>query len=388
LIPTPTTTEVAATSTRRRRVPIIGFVAVFVALMLGRADAAQPKLDASVRSSPQPPQAQVDAFASEWVRKLASSNPTERSAARDQLIAEATADVTAQQKPNPGFLDAYARSLNTALLPLAKHAEIPVRLNAAIVAARVAEAGKNRQLVPYVTAALADENPGVVRWALKAARWVMAPSLVDPKLSQAIVDAAKRAPALYEFAYEAFSEIDPKNANQLKPSLTIVHQMLEGRIAQYGQGIPPEPLDDTEGTILLAQTGWWNGQAPEQKTKTLQLFVNLGSVAGQRVQSAGRDDLRQSLNLVVQRTASAGLAVGILKGANPQFQVDLKPVTQITPRTPAAEVAKQAATIYPAMKKEFPELSEPPKLAASNAGAAGDMGSSAAAGPNAGASGR
>src|SRR5690242_10809491 len=119
--------------------------------------------------------------------------------------------------PSAEYQAEFARQLNAALLPLFKHPEMRVRLNAAIVLQHAAEKFDNVLLAPAATAAVSDSALPVVIWGVKASRNLVAgnldllPATRNNALLAAVAGAVKRFPtsgALAEDVYDVFANID------------------------------------------------------------------------------------------------------------------------------------------------------------------------------------
>src|SRR5205085_2577218 len=122
---------------------------------------------------------QMQSFISAQVAALAGTGASQ-SAARDALIAEAS---DGAQPASPAYLDTYAELLNPAVGKLASNPQMRVRLNAAIVTARVAERADNSRLADAAVAFINDKSEPVALWGLKAARALIPAVLRDPLLA-------------------------------------------------------------------------------------------------------------------------------------------------------------------------------------------------------------
>jgi hypothetical protein len=107
----------------------------------------------------------IDAYVAGQVERLAGTDASAQSTARDNLVAASNG--------SPAFADAYAKSINDALTPVVKGNDFRAKLNAAVAAARIADKTNSPRLHDIAMVMLADKNPGIVLWGAKAAKAVV-----------------------------------------------------------------------------------------------------------------------------------------------------------------------------------------------------------------------
>jgi hypothetical protein len=297
------------------------------------------------------------------VADLEGDDPVKRSKARDALITEVNAP---GNQPYSGvFLDVYAQELNTQLMPLTDNKDTRVRLNVAIIVAKVGEKVDSTRLFDITEKLLQDKSPAVVNWALKAAKVVLPPLLQAgmqanaTKLTTAIkahADDAQLLPLVYDALAIRF---DAKAAapNRDKMVVAVVPQMLEllqARVKMYIQQVPPEPTDIVPAVLFLSDPRTWNALGRENQQplqmQIVQTLSDLIGLAGQRAvtATAGRSDLE----FVIQRAASGLFAIA-LTIKEQSVQDGLAPLTKITPGGTNSNLAQLSASV-PAVLKLYP----------------------------------
>ncbi len=316
----------------------------------------------------------ITAYITPQVTLLTSGAAAAAAGARDKLIDAAGPGAT------PAFLAAYAGLLNTSLAPALNHASEHVRLNAAIVVARVAERSNNGALSAATLTLLNDKSQNVVLWGVKAARWIIPallrvpPAAAANPLLAAVVKAvathghgAIGGPIVIE-AYETLM-VDALNANaKQRPAAAMItavipymHQLLQQRAAAYQKGIPPEPAADSRGTLFLVDSTVWTLHTPPQRVTSIQAMSDITGLGAQHAATASPTDL-----------ADLGYMIGLVSKAiavvpqNQPVLAQLGPAMKVDARTNAAQVQAAVAAVAPALKavKEFAALTPPPAVAA------------------------
>jgi hypothetical protein len=237
------------------------------------------KVPYSVKSSSSPSHVAVKGFIDKQVADLASEDPTTQKLARDTLIydieAHSGAAATSQYQTE------YASDLGPALVPLLKSKSLRTRINAGVVATEVAsriihtDGASASGLTPAVLAMLADPQPAVVLWGVKAAKFVMAtdilyggkPAPIAKELVKAVETHGDSGPIVEEaFASLTFEQIKQKNDAQTGPQFvagaaSIIPDLLDliaWRGKQYSDtgGNTPSPLADRPATVFLSVTAF------------------------------------------------------------------------------------------------------------------------------------
>lgn len=313
---------------------------------------------------------QIQAFLAPQIAKLSGTDATEQSAAKDAIVAEVQPG--AAGKPSDLFYDAYCEALDAAFKPLLKNSDIRVRLNLAVIAARVAERAPSPRLLPTVTALLGDDNEAVALWAVKAAKPLVPAVLNVPAnaknntLIPAVVAAAGKfvnSGPLIQSAYSALSieqaavAVNRAAWNGAVPlAVKGVLDIMAKRVEAYAKdGVPQMPNAEGVPLLFLTQTSVWPNQPADLQTQTVQTISNLISVAGQHVGRVPRSDREGVLATIV--IAAKGLSVVGLEPA-------AKPLTTINAGTDDLELQKRVTDLYPNLVKKYPALKPAPKIAA------------------------
>jgi hypothetical protein len=323
---------------------------------------------------------QIAAHVNAQVQKLTSGDPAASAAARDVLIETATG-------AKPAFLASYAAAIDSGIAPALKHQQDLVRLNAAIVVARVAERTDDAGLKGSTMALLNDPSHFVVLWGLKSARIVIPAILRNPvakadDILAAVVKAAAKhgtgpigSPVVIE-AYDALT-VDALNSNaKVKPTnaaittaIPYVHQLLQQRAAAYRTSIPPEPVADGRGTLFLVNARVWGLHSPAQKLTAVQAMSDLMGMAAQQATTAAPAD-KEQLGEMIGNVAKALAVIPETKA----IQEQLAPATKVDARMAPDQIVAAVAGVPAALKKvkEFAALTPPPAaVAAAPAPAAG-----------------
>lgn len=228
--------------------------------------------------------AEIDQFVNQQVQRIAGQDTTAQQRARDALISPVAND----RQATPSFFDQYADSLNASLLPLAKNTNVRVRLNAAIVAARVAAKVGNGRLASTALAFVQDKSDAVVLWGIKAADYIVPPLVSSAsidmanRLGKAVVTAAKdhaESPAIIEDAYRTvlLHEMDMTNATptMIAPFLPQPTALFDYRVSLYADGVPPDPRKDADGAAFFVKEKVWSAQTKSQQSQSLQTMLTL-----------------------------------------------------------------------------------------------------------------
>ena len=287
------------------------------------------------------------------------------------------------------FRSAYAGAVAKALMPLTGHEDMRVRLNAAIVNARVAERAGNTRLKDVTIKFINDKTSAVALWGVKAARGMLPAILAganptnDPLLT-AMVQAVQRfgfGPIVTE-VYEALSlnviAANPKPpANVIKGAVPVMMQVYRTRVDAYGGGVPPDPGIDNVAAEFFGFSTVWQLLAPQQRTDAVQAMVDLLSLASQHAALMEGDE-RLPLLPVFKRTGSVLQVIGdavkasALSNAAKEIQRISNGMdgTEVTQRSTALTAA--ARTAFPGLKPS-PTLPPPPPDAAADTGAPTDQ---------------
>ena len=352
---------------------IVGAVAVVAVVLTVSGTIAQAQITPEIKASPNAAanQGAIDAAVKKDVAALASGTAN----ARQALIGYASAG------PTPAFLDVYAVSLNNHLQPLAKSPDIKVRLNAAIVAASVAQLANNARLADVLTQFVSDKTEPIAYWGLRGARFVV-PNLLKPPINNpkhalipAITNAVKthrRGLASGWIATEAYGalalDLNPPAGKPRPPAATIantitpVQDLLAARINQYKEGVPAMPTAEQIASGYLSNPAVWPVHTPDQQVRTLQLYSDLLSLAAQQlvvptINDNDKTELTSMIKLV-------GSAIAVTAEAGSPLANASRGAMNITKAMAPAEIVKTVDAIHPAITKtpKYSAVKPPPTI--------------------------
>ena len=348
-------------------VPPLGFLLLSVVF----AGPASGQLTNAIKQAPDiaPHRQTIQSYIDTHVKTLAGEDDEKRGTARERLIEGVSSD----SPLSPVYLDFYAGALNKALLPLAKHENMHVRLNAAVAAAKVAQKAENARLVEAAIAFMNDKSGAVALWGVKAARYML-PGIVQQgeknQLTPAMFQAVQRSitsPIVVEvydaLAMNVFDPAQKPNPAALKVTIPEMVRVLRHRVGMYRfPPGPPEPSVDNVAAEFLLYTPVWQQMTPAQRTEVMQTIADLIGFAGQHAEVMLPEE-RGPLLPVFVRTGKAIQVVGEeLK--NKALADAAQSVQKISSQTDGAEIAKRTADVLTAMKSspQFAKLKDTPKL--------------------------
>lgn len=235
--------------------------------------------EARTSTAPEAFRPRIEAFIKGNLVRVKSSDPKVYSAGRDALVAEVASPSTGSS-----FKDLFAQTLVVHLGPLLDDKDARVRLQAAVVAGRVADRVDNAQLAPVAVKLLKDSNVGLQIWGMKVARGVLSAQLAAPSglanspLPKAVVDTVLANPKRQEFARDAADvlhvdlatiirlKITPATSAQLiAPALRV----LDMRAGLYKDGFPEE-LESDRSFLTFFSNHVWGSLTPAQRVQVTQ----------------------------------------------------------------------------------------------------------------------
>ncbi len=235
--------------------------------------------------------------------------------AREQLAYEVKAPGGTIYSPQ--FFETYSKELKRAAFSLLSNPDPRIRLNAAVVVARVAEQINNPDMLDLTEKLLADQSPAVAMWGLMAAQNIL-PSLLQVGLPaqqlRLIADITSHAsnPQLLASVYNALSlnyarvRIANLPPNWNKAVTLVVPQILSlltARRDQYRNQVVKEPTADVDGMNCLVYQAIWDQMNPAQQLQTIQLLSDIAGLAGQHADgSIGTE--HEQLVTVITKAAS------------------------------------------------------------------------------------
>lgn len=321
----------------------------------------------------------IDAWVAAQVQRLVGTDVSAQTTARDTLVA--------QSNGSPAFADAYAKSLNDALAPVIQGNDFRAKLNAAVVAARVADKintdrSNNSRLHDLSMLMLADKNDGIVLWGAKTAKSVVPAMFIaqgaaaNPDLIKAVAQAAlaKDSGPIVAEAYQTLAPRAtgmPASALQpmVKATLPSLLQLMEARNKAYLTGVPNEPTAENTALLFLSNGEVWSVLSAQDKAAAMQQVSDLIGLAGQRFVASGRTD-QDHLAQLLQLAGKALSVIATQPDVGSQELVTASTaLSKVNASTPAADAQRLSSAIYPLLKKVsiFSSLNQPPTV---NAGAA------------------
>lgn len=364
---------------------VLAGIAAVPTLTLAPAAAAQAIPD-TVKSATavdqiSPP---VQAFIREQVARLKGVDPAARSAARDALVAESGA-LSAPGIPAAGtaaYRDVYATLLNAELTTLFPAAPLEARLNAVIVAARVAPRDINAHLEGVAKAAITDKQDPVVLWGMKAGAQLLPASLSVRPANNALLAAISKSAAehltstLVIDAYDALTltsysgdirqlrdQIPDDRWRKLVPQvLPELYKVWQARLELYasGKAIDPSP-ERIPAVFVTSLRGNWQLLTPPQQLQAMQCMVNQLSLAGERATlAAGEKEL--FISTVYKSTAAALLVVGESERSD-ALQSAGRSAGALSGTAQPASIEQATAGVLSAARSipKFAQLQPPPK---------------------------
>ncbi len=243
--------------------------------------------------------------------------------AREALAQESKAG---SQPASPDYQAVYAEAVAAeAKTAFAGTKDPRVKLNIAIVLARVAENAPQSRLEPVVATLLADPDSVAFQvWGIRAARYII-PELV--KINSAsglitrIVTIVKANPSgpLAEEAYEALKPTtDPKILAALVDPLLA---LAEVRIAKLQAGYPEDPSCDYKPFYALAQNGVWDKISTVQRVHAMQLMANAMAWGAFRADEQ-KAPVRDHLGVLINKSAGSLFVMASITGQTTTIAAD------------------------------------------------------------------
>jgi hypothetical protein len=321
-----------------------------------------------------PFETQIQAYIQANVEKLSSVDDAVTRSAGREALAKAVDDPNS----SPAYFDTYARLLNASLVNLAKSESLPVRLNAAITAARVAEKANNSRLADSASAFVKDSSTPVVLWGVRTAKFVM-PSLMSvpagaqtSPLPSELVPAVKEHPIgpIVQDTYDALTLGMLSTQNRSVPQglsnvIPYVLELVNFRIDLYTQAIPYQPWAEQKAGLFFQNRAVWQVLTPVQQVEAMQALSNLISVVAQQTQNASPEDRDKLTKLVSQIAGSISVIAGDYLQQQQLRQAAIL-ATRIDSRTPPPEIKARVAQILPQIIQipTFSQVKPPPVIGA------------------------
>ena len=349
-----------------------------------------------VGTDPNAIRAAAGPFVKQQAKRLADAGPAEAADARQSLLSPLAGGAATGQ-----FLATYASEIADAIAPVATNNDPRVRLNAAIVVARVAEASGSTDLTDPIKTLLQDSSPGVVIWAVKASASVLPFVQNDQllrqraQLDQAVVAAVKANPDSGPIAQEAYNALILKLDNRgfmqnppqgyvgrvLPGALESVHEMLAFRLDLYGAGVtPPEPAVEQQPVNFLVDVTVWPRQTPPGRQRSIEQMAALALRASEALNDPGAQD--DGLKPLLAVIGSGFRVVGQLENQSSLGAAAQRLASATGPTATSDQITAAVGTLLTAVGTAFPEAQLPTPSAAGN-DAGDNAGATAGATPSA-----
>jgi hypothetical protein len=305
-----------------------------------------------------------------WVagqlQRLGGTDVQQQTQARETLVAGANG--------SPAFQDAYAQALDGALAGVIKGKDFRARLNAAVVAARVAEKVNNPRLQGVALLMIGDQNDGIVLWGIKTAKSVI-PAIynaqgaaANPGLIKAVtqVALAKGSGPIVAEAYEALAPRVQGMTNVqplVKATFPAIMQLMSTRNKAYVTAVPDEPTAELGALLFVSLSNVWATLSPAEQVQAMQQISDLIGLAGQRWTTSRT--IQDHLSPLISQ---AGKAVQVIADQPGVKSTELRAagaaLARVNPSVSASDVTKFAAAVYPILKNipAFQSLTPPPTV--------------------------
>lgn len=344
-------------------------LALVPALILLCSGATFGQLTDTAKRAPNADNAAIQRHIDAAIKNLTSEDPDKQSRGREDLVNGVVIASDANAQPSPVFLDAYTTALVKALTPLTNHEDMRVRLNAAIVAARVAERAGNDRLADVAVRFMNDKNGAVALWGVKAARAMLPAALAkggeNNALVKALVQVVERviSGAAITEVYDAVSlniiQVQQPPA-VIKGAVPVMLRVFRTRVDTYGAMPPPDAVIDNVASEFLSFSRVWQQMNPQQRTEAVQAMADLLNYAAQHAQLLEGAD-RIDLITIFKRT---GAALQVIGDANkmPAVSNAAREVQRISTGMDGTEIIQRVTTLTDALMQAFPGLKKPPQI--------------------------
>lgn len=302
---------------------------------------------------------EIEAFVQKHVANVKAADK-DLSTSREALSLQA-----AIKEASPSFRtvysDAIAKQIAAQQLDTAK--DIRVRLNAAIIVARVAASTSNVSLAKLAQTFTSDPAESVAMWGIKASQPLIPAMLLsgqDPKaLAEAVINAVKlhvTSEIIPEDAYRAIalSELlpDTKRASQVGAAAMQAYaqyplELLEYRVSLYQIAMPTNAAADAVAAVFFGTERVWNSLTLPQQGQAANLLAAIIHGAADKF-----DNSQSDLIEVIKKTAGGLNNIG--NSVKDQTIIaSTKALNNIGQTTPPSTVQTLAKTVEDAVKARF-----------------------------------
>ncbi len=356
--------------------------ALTTALILSSTSLLRADLDKTVRSSNEADKSrkEIETYVNGLVAKLVAKDPNSRQF-RDELATQAKDTQTFS--PSPSFKLIYAGAVSQAIAPLLKDEDPVVRVNAAMVVAKVAADTKaGTTLAPVAEQLINDQSIAVRVWGIKAAGALLQNlfsvqmNLQNEKISAAIAASVAKAPNSGPILQEAYKALDltglipPMSPAGLCRATDRTNEILAGRVQQYLAGTPIEPQTDRVAITFLSKGEAVNAakaagaQGADRILKVMQNMLDITSASAERANTLSGAEKTKMLKV----TEAAAGAIFVLSNANPAVDAATKDLRSASGK-PVANPAAGINNILTALKAlpDYKNLKNPPTIGGAGA---------------------
>jgi hypothetical protein len=236
----------------------------------------------------------IDSWVDAQAKDLASGD-------RDKVVAARQALSLTGSAPNKSaaFLQIYGKAINAKLMPVAEGRDAHAKLNAAMVANRVADMGSTAEVIPLVVRLIGDDSAGVALYGVRAASSMIPKALADTnrpgrdRLVPALLGAMKKhadSEAVVAECYQAMVRVlaaGGQNA-QLPQNVVVAAtppvieglvQLLEQRAPAFGAGDIVEPMAEGPAISFLARPASWAAMNPQTQARAVKVILAIANGA-------------------------------------------------------------------------------------------------------------
>jgi hypothetical protein len=293
------------------------------------------------------------------VARLASDDADASSGGRNDLVAGGASPSPAQPA-STSYLSFYMSTLSRELTALlGKKPSIRVKLNVAIVTARVAESSKTIlppaiQLQNLIAAEMQDANDAVAIWGMKAAAAALsAPNQPKPNdvLLNLIIPTLEKHKLSGAMTSEAYNALQDSNPTVISTLIKVY----EKRIALYKDGIPQEPLvERAASNHLTVQSEMWSKMSDSDHLRVMNLIADLLAAASKASQDSDYADSIDQLRALVIDTCKAVWVVANGNPAMADLAAEALRASKMGNNTPPATIVQVINPLVEGMRKAFP----------------------------------
>lgn len=337
-----------------------------------------------VRAKTIPSTAVIDSWVDTQVRDMMSGDREKAVTGRTALSLQGTPNDKSER-----FLEVYGKAIGTKLMPLAGSPDAHVRLNAAMVAGRVADMGVTADVIPLVVKFIGDDSPAISLYGLRAASNLLPRALGGngvqgaDTLVPAIQAAVKRhatSEAIAAEAYQAMIRVLNAPNSQLPPNIVTaatprviegVLQLMEQRAPLFGTGEIAEPAAEAPAIAFLAKTTSWAAMNQQTQTRAVRAILAIANGAVKELEAESNrkpNPIRsrlQAIQNLLKSSVGQSLSVIANQVKNPALATETDRLRNLNSLSPPAqwEVAIQeiSAAFSKALNLNSAPASQPAK---------------------------